>query len=121
MYVQATVLYDKGGLLRAIVVTYQYEPFIDMCLTSSMASLASEFTFILSAEGEITYVSPTAQYVLKYEKEMCSQELFSYVHHDDIPLLMEKLHTIYTTKEREITTWVLTEKVSEYSLLFSFV
>lgn len=103
VYVQATALYDKEGLLRAIVVTYQYEPFIDMRLTSSMASLASEFTFILSAEGEITYVSPTAQYVLKYEKEMCSQELFSYVHHDDIPLLMEKLHTIYATKEREIT------------------
>ena len=72
-------------------MTYQYEPFIDMRLTSSMASFASEFTFILSAEGEITYVSPTAQYVLKYEKEMCSQELFSYVHHDDIPLLMGKL------------------------------
>ncbi|MBB6176358.1 diguanylate cyclase (GGDEF)-like protein/PAS domain S-box-containing protein [Anoxybacillus tengchongensis] len=103
VYVQATALYDKEGLLRAIVVTYQYEPFIDMRLTSSMASLASEFTFILSAEGEITYVSPTAQYVLKYEKEMCSQELFSYVHHDDIPLLMEKLHTIYATKEKETT------------------
>ncbi|WP_181520159.1 putative bifunctional diguanylate cyclase/phosphodiesterase [Anoxybacillus ayderensis] len=103
VYVQATALYNKEGNLQAVVATYQYEPFIDMRLTSSIASLASEFTFILSAEGEITYVSPTAQYVLKCTEEVCSHELFSFVHHEDIPLLMEKLHTIYATKEKETT------------------
>ncbi|WP_035044881.1 bifunctional diguanylate cyclase/phosphodiesterase [Anoxybacillus flavithermus] len=103
VYVQATALYNKEEVLQAIVVTYQYEPFTDARLASSLAFLASEFTFILSADGEITYVSPAAQYVLKCDKEVCGHELFSYVHHDDVPLLMEKLHTIYATKEKETT------------------
>lgn len=53
IYVQATALCNKTGMLQAIVVTYRDAPFIDMRLTSSMASMASEFTFILSSEGEI--------------------------------------------------------------------
>ncbi|ACJ33705.1 Multidomain signal transduction protein (contains PAS, GGDEF and EAL domains) [Anoxybacillus flavithermus WK1] len=103
IYVQATALCNKTGMLQAIVVMYRDAPFIDMRLTSSMASMASEFTFILSSEGEITYVSPSAQHVLKCAEEVCNHELFSFVHHDDIPLLMEKLHTIYATKEKETT------------------
>ncbi|PIC05050.1 GGDEF domain-containing protein [Anoxybacillus flavithermus] len=103
VYVQATALCNKEGALQAIVVTYQHEPFIDMRLTASLSSMASEFTFILSSEGEITYVSPSARHVLKCAEEVCNHELFSFVHHDDIPMLMEKLHTIYATKEKETT------------------
>ncbi|MBB5355388.1 diguanylate cyclase (GGDEF)-like protein/PAS domain S-box-containing protein [Anoxybacillus mongoliensis] len=103
VYVQATALCNNEGVLQAIVVTYQHEPFIDMRLTSSLSSIASEFTFILSSDGEITYVSPSAQHVLKCKEEVCNHELFSFVHHDDIPILMEKLHMIYATKEKETT------------------
>ncbi len=90
-----------------------------MRLTSSIASLASEFTFILSAEGEITYVSPTAQYVLKCTEEVCSHELFSFVHHEDIPLLMEKLHTIYATKEKRRQLTVVGGRMK--GILYGFI
>lgn len=67
-----------------------------------IAEHSSDYILILSNEGKVTYISPSFENTFGIVREEClKNDLFRYVHPEDVLLLQEKLQMLYGTNEQQ--------------------